>query len=82
MVAAALGVPDAATTAGTAEGKSEEQQREDIELRNVLRAFSSNVDSIRYCQGMNYLARALLAVTGSEEAAYDIMVRSAWCLKS
>eukprot|EP01116_Phalansterium_solitarium_P009056 TRINITY_DN23067_c0_g1_i1.p1 TRINITY_DN23067_c0_g1~~TRINITY_DN23067_c0_g1_i1.p1 ORF type:complete len:408 (-),score=141.10 TRINITY_DN23067_c0_g1_i1:350-1573(-) len=47
----------------------------ELRLRNVLEAFARFNDSIGYCQGMNFVAGWLLLVTGSDEAAFYLLVQ-------
>ena len=51
-------------TAEEAEGIEEMQSR----LRNILRVYAFVDGQVRYCQGMNYLAKLLLSATGESEA--------------
>mmetsp|Transcript_26367 Transcript_26367/g.81027 ORF Transcript_26367/g.81027 Transcript_26367/m.81027 type:complete len:468 (-) Transcript_26367:241-1644(-) len=49
-------------------------------LRDVLRAFASCKPSVRYCQGLNFIAALLLIVFLDEERAFWALVGAVECL--
>jgi len=44
------------------------------ELRRVLLAVAYCLPEISYCQGMNFIASVLIAVTDSEEKAFEVFM--------
>ena len=55
-------------------GERENPTEFSTQLSNILKAIAVSNNSINYCQGMNYIAEALLDLTNDEQEAYYLFI--------